>query len=80
MEQWEFKSEHGGGWVWRRVGGAADCTSDRKFDSRTDCIADAMRHGYLESAPVESPQRRRNRHKGWLGVVSAYVSHGAAKQ
>jgi hypothetical protein len=52
-QQWEFLQDRSrGGWYWRclKRGSQSDCSS-RVFTSRTDCIADAMEHGYLETTP-----------------------------
>jgi hypothetical protein len=46
--QWDFVQDEDGKWFWRcyREDGTYS-RSERTFDSRVDCIADAMRHGYL---------------------------------
>ena len=76
MEQWEFTLDETGRWSWRGVDDAADRTSETTFASRTDCIADAMRHGYLDLRVADRlHHRRRNRvATGLLGVVSAYMA------
>jgi hypothetical protein len=46
-QQWEFLQDQDGRWYWRCISEATSSESDLRFESRTDCIADAMRHGYL---------------------------------
>jgi hypothetical protein len=51
-EQWEFLQDSSRRWYWRCLKrGAQSARSADAFTSRTDCIADAMEHGYLESTP-----------------------------
>ena len=68
-----------GRWSWRSVKEAAEGASDSTFASRTDCIADAMRHGYLDLHADRSHPRRRNRTaRAVLGVVSDYMTRKPA--
>jgi hypothetical protein len=46
-QQWEFLQDEQGKWYWRCISEPISAESDLRFESRTDCIADAMRHGYL---------------------------------
>lgn len=51
-QQWEFLQDRGLRWYWRRL--KRDNQADKSagaFSSRTDCIADAMSHGYLGTLP-----------------------------
>jgi hypothetical protein len=51
-QQWEFLQDRGLRWYWRRLKrGSPAARSERVFRSRTDCIADAMTHGYLGTIP-----------------------------
>jgi hypothetical protein len=48
MESWHFFQNGAGQWCWRHLcRGEVLRESERAFASRTDCIADAMHHGYL---------------------------------
>jgi hypothetical protein len=57
FEAWEFFEDDSGGWRWRRLGWPQrdEAQSTCGFVSRNDCIADAMRHGYLASR-IAPPQ------------------------
>ena len=49
---WSF-TVVGGKWVWTVVRpDKTETTSDKSFDSLTDCIADAVRLGYVPLKPV----------------------------
>jgi hypothetical protein len=53
VERWDFLADREGQWHWYFE--RADLTrgeSRDSFHSRTDCIADAMRHGYLAGGPA----------------------------
>lgn len=54
VDAWEFFEDDGGCWRWRHIGRTPqrDSQSARGFVSRNDCIADAMRHGYLADRTV----------------------------
>jgi hypothetical protein len=57
LEQWEFFADPQGDWRWRsRRHDGASAQSKIPFESRTDCIADAMRHGYLAREPGCHPE------------------------
>ena len=48
MDTWQFFQNENGDWCWKHVADDGNATEgDKCFASRTDCIADAMRHGYL---------------------------------
>lgn len=48
MDRWEFLQErHGGSWYWRHTNAAgAVRSSTASFDSESDCIGNAIYHGY----------------------------------
>jgi hypothetical protein len=51
-QQWEFLQDRALRWYWRRLKrGDPTGRSQEVFSSRTDCIADAMTHGYLGMVP-----------------------------
>ena len=51
-QQWEFLQDAARHWYWRFLKRDSQKErSARAFTSRTDCIADAMDHGYLQSTP-----------------------------
>jgi hypothetical protein len=51
-QQWEFLQDRALCWYWRRLKrGKPAARSEEVFPSRTDCIADAMTHGYLGTIP-----------------------------
>ena len=48
MDTWQFYQNGKGDWCWKHVAGDGITVEGKKcFTSRTDCIADAMRNGYL---------------------------------
>jgi hypothetical protein len=48
MDTWQFFQNDQGEWCWKHVAqNGFTVESDICYASRTDCIADAMRHGYL---------------------------------
>jgi hypothetical protein len=53
MGFWDFHQTADHGWQWRYMPeNTANIVSGGHFQSRNDCIADAMRHGYLsETVP-----------------------------
>ncbi|MEA3157467.1 MAG: hypothetical protein QOK44_5056 [Betaproteobacteria bacterium] len=54
---WDFFADKEGNWHWRSYRPAgAQAESRDSFESRTDCIADAMRHGYLAREPGCQPE------------------------
>jgi len=66
MDNWQFLQDALGYWGWQHTApdGALTLCSQR-YVSRTDCIADAMRHGYLAlgeptpDAPFAATERPR---------------------
>lgn len=65
MDNWRFFQDALGLWAWQHtaVNGAVKVCA-QAFSSRTDCIADAMRHGYLafddrtETSAAPAPELR----------------------
>lgn len=55
MGFWDFHQTADHHWQWRYVAeNTALCVYSGRFRSRNDCIADAMRHGYLSNtAPTD---------------------------
>jgi hypothetical protein len=48
MDNWRFSQDAFGLWGWQHTTPEGVLNpSSQSFRSRTDCIADAMRHGYL---------------------------------
>lgn len=48
MDTWQFFQNDKGEWCWKHVAEDGFTLEGKKcFMSRTDCIADAMRNGYL---------------------------------
>jgi hypothetical protein len=48
MDTWQFFQNDAGLWCWKRIDPEGVLSENgRCFDSRTDCIVDAMKHGYL---------------------------------
>ncbi len=56
MGFWDFHETADGYFQWRYLSDTtADCVYSGRFRSRNDCIADAMRHGYLSgTTPFEA--------------------------
>lgn len=53
MDTWQFYQNEKSEWCWKHVAATGVHTRGAaSFSSRTDCIADAMRHGYLSSTTV----------------------------
>jgi hypothetical protein len=51
-QQWEFLQDGSRRWYWRCLHRGSQCDrAEHSFTSRTDCIADAMEHGYLQTTP-----------------------------
>jgi len=47
MDEWRFLQSPSGYWLWQHTDGTGvQCVSERYFDTRTDCIADAFNHGF----------------------------------
>jgi hypothetical protein len=60
MDTWQFYQNQSGLWCWKHTpanGVAAE--GDECFESRTDCIAHAMRHGYLSRTSLRYDGERR---------------------
>jgi hypothetical protein len=56
---WDFFVDKQGRWSWRcRRSEGAEAQSKHHFASRTDCIADAIRHGYLAREPGCQPESK----------------------
>jgi hypothetical protein len=56
---WEFFADTHGRWNWRcRRSDGALGESKQCFRSRTDCIADAIRHGYQAREPGCQPESK----------------------
>jgi hypothetical protein len=52
MGFWDFEQTGDRHWQWRYVAeNTGACVYSGRFRSRNDCIADAMRHGYLSDTP-----------------------------
>ena len=49
MDTWEILQDSSGRWFWRRINGIAVAMSDRVYDSRAECVADAEQNGYRDS-------------------------------
>jgi len=60
MGFWDFHQTPDRHWQWRYVAeNTGSCVYSGRFRSRNDCIADAMRHGYLtELAPLAATSIR----------------------
>jgi hypothetical protein len=58
-DRWQFIEDGAGRWLWRHT--APDGTvraGVHPYSSRTDCIVDAMRHGYLALDEARDNQTR----------------------
>ena len=59
MDTWQFYQNEKGEWCWKHVAATgATLHSETCFSSRTDCIADAMRNGYLTRSLTAPPERQ----------------------
>ena len=59
QDRWEFLEDAAGRWRWR----ASDASGTRSestetFRSGVDCVAHAMRHGYLAGTPLAHDPKR----------------------
>ena len=63
-DHWEFYLEAGQLWCWRRTEASTHLVvkGDRCYAKRDDCVADAMRHGYLEYPALLRPAMMPPRH------------------
>ena len=51
MEQWQFIQQPDGGWRWRHVNARNACRqSSKAFACESDCVANAIYHGYVPGA------------------------------
>jgi hypothetical protein len=53
---WDFMQRYDESWIWRCANGYQVTESKRNFAALEECIADAVRHGY-----VAAPKSKRNR-------------------
>jgi hypothetical protein len=57
IQPWHFITDGEGKWRWRCQRPEHPSAESRDgFHSRADCIADAMRHGYLAREPGRQPE------------------------
>jgi hypothetical protein len=61
VEKWSFYRNDAGEWCWRLVDDEGRSVREcaEVFHSRRDCIADAMREGYMEIDGSESSRTTR---------------------
>lgn len=72
MGLWDFHLTADDCWQWRHVSeGDSDCVFSGHFPSRNDCIADAMRHGYLSEPASLLRDADRPAHQQELHADSA---------
>ncbi len=71
MAFWDFHQTPDRHWQWRYVSeNTGSCLYGGRFHSRNDCIADAMRHGYLsdetatacDAKPAQAAPERKELH------------------
>ena len=56
---WEFLEDTSGQWRWRTSDpAAARAESCKTFKSGIDCVANALRHGYLAGTPLARAPNR----------------------
>jgi hypothetical protein len=61
MGFWDFHQTADRHWQWRYVSeNMSPCLYSGRFRSRNDCIADAMRHGYLSDHVPVAPDARQD--------------------
>jgi uncharacterized protein YegP (UPF0339 family) len=54
MDTWQFYLNKAGLWCWKHTASnGISAHSEQCFESRTDCIANAMRHGYLSRTSLD---------------------------
>ena len=61
MDTWQFYQNENGLWCWKHTASSGISTESQQcFESRTDCIANAMSHGYLARTSLQpnSGERR----------------------
>jgi hypothetical protein len=57
QEQWQFVRDARNAWYWRHTRrNGSQHVSSHSFETMTDCVADAVRHGYVPSdrEPIEA--------------------------
>ena len=60
MDTWQFYQNEAGLWCWKHTAANGICSESQEcFDSRTDCIVNAMRHGYLARPLQIAPAAER---------------------
>lgn len=53
MDTWEFLQQNDGAWYWRHTNAVgAVRTSAACFESESDCVGNAIYHGYLPRKPL----------------------------
>ena len=53
MDTWEFLQQDDGAWYWRHTNGAGSVrTSAACFEFESDCVGNAIYHGYVPCASV----------------------------
>lgn len=62
MDTWQFYQNDAGEWCWKHVAATGVTTQgEHCYMSRTDCIADAMRNGYLARPPLQASRATEGR-------------------
>jgi hypothetical protein len=73
MECWQFVESPAGGWYWlcSDVLSRKTRTSAATFETRSECIADAMSYGYQKVAggAIRAPSNVPPRHRGKTKTV-----------
>ncbi len=54
---WDFLQRYDESWIWRCADRHNVTESARNFAALEECIADAVRHGYVESTPARTQTR-----------------------
>ncbi len=58
MDRWEFLQRNDGAWYWQHTNAAgAVRMSTVCFESQSDCVGNAIYHGYLPLAPMTARAR-----------------------
>jgi hypothetical protein len=70
---WDFFQRYDESWIWRCVDRHTTTESSRNFAALEECIADAVRHGYVpRPMPGDArPHRSRGRRKDAAGARGA---------
>jgi hypothetical protein len=75
MDMWQFYQNERGLWCWKHVALDGETREGKRcFDSRTDCIVDAMHHGYLTAANYAECARTRSTSVAKSQLSSASLS------